>query len=112
LTILVLGWSLLTGFVALATLLPRGSMLVLVVLLALRLLFGMFQAGGFPVLARVLADWMPTRERASAQGLVWTFSRLGGALIPFFFYWMLDVFDTWTTPFWLLAGVGVLWSCA
>src|SRR5262249_39599474 len=111
LTVLVLGWSLLTGFVALAVLLPRGSLLVLFVLLLLRFLFGMFQAGGFPALARVITDWMPARERASAQGLVWTFSRLGGALIPFFFLWLLNLFDTWTTPFCLLAGLGIAW-CA
>jgi sugar phosphate permease len=109
LTLLVLGWSLFTGLLALAVLLPPGSQLVLVFLLGMRFLFGMFQAGGFPALARVLADWMPARERASAQGWVWTFSRLGGALIPFFFRWLVNLFGTWTTAFWLLAGAGILW---
>ena len=68
LTILVLGWSLLTGAVALAVLLPPVAMLPFVFLLVLRFLFGMFQAGGFPTLGRVIADWMPVTERGSRPG--------------------------------------------
>src|SRR5437763_13100242 len=59
LTLLVLGWSLTAGAVALTALLPPGGWLAFAALLVLRFLFGMFQAGGFPGLARVLADWMP-----------------------------------------------------
>src|SRR5204862_5069799 len=44
LTILVLGWSVLTGLVALAAILSPGW-LPFVLLVALRFLFGMFQAG-------------------------------------------------------------------
>jgi MFS transporter, ACS family, glucarate transporter len=109
LTILVLSWSLLSGATALGVLLPGGAALAFAVLLGLRFLFGVFQAAEFPTLARVLADWMPVGERASAQGLVWTFSRLGGALVPFLFAGMLWFFGTWTTPFWIMAGLGVLW---
>src|SRR5262245_4924376 len=58
LTALALGWSLLVGVVALTVTLPPGSWVVFGVLLALRFLFGAFQAGGFPILARVIADWM------------------------------------------------------
>ncbi len=67
LTILVLGWSLMTGAVALAAFLPRRTVLPFVFLVALRFLFGMFQAGGFPSLGRVIADWMPITERGSAR---------------------------------------------
>jgi sugar phosphate permease len=112
LTFLVLGWSLLTGAVALVVYLPAGTLLPFAVLLVLRFLFGMFQAGGFPALARVVADWMPVRERGSAQGTIWTLSRLGGALSPLLFGWLFRVFGTWTTPFWILAGLGVVWSAA
>jgi len=45
LTFLVLGWSLLTGAVALVADLPAVGLLPFVVLLILRFLFGMFQAG-------------------------------------------------------------------
>ncbi len=110
LTILVLGWSLLTGAIALAAALPAEPMLAFLFLLGIRFLFGMFQAGGFPTLARALADWIPLKQRASAQGMSWTFSRLGGAFVPFLFLWLFDSFGTWTTPFWIMGGLGVLWA--
>src|SRR3954465_2067595 len=59
LTILVLGWSLLVGTVAFASLLPTGPFAVFPYLFVVRFLFGAFQGGGFPALARVVADWMP-----------------------------------------------------
>ena len=112
LTILVLGWSLLTGAVAIAALLPGGTMLPFVFLLVLRFFFGMFQAGGFPTLGRVIADWMPTTERGSAQGSIWMFSRWGGALIPFLLIWLFRGWGSWPIPFLLIAGLGLLWCGA
>ena len=112
LTILVLGWSLLTGAVALAALLPRGPMLALVFLLVLRFAFGMFQAGGFPTVGRVIADWMPLAERGSAQGLIWMFSRWGAALIPFLLVWLFRVCHGWPIPFLLIAALGFVWCGA
>jgi sugar phosphate permease len=112
LTLLVVGWSLTAGAVALTAGLPPGGWLVFAVLVVLRFLFGGFQAGGFPVLARVIADWMPARQRGLGQGMVWTFSRLGGALAPLLVVWLITVvFYNWATPCWLLAGAGLLW-CA
>jgi sugar phosphate permease len=112
LTILVVGWSLLSGAVALTILLPVGGWLPFAFLLALRFLFGMFQGGGFPGLARVLADWMPTQQRGLAQGMVWTFSRLGGFLAPLLFLVLFKAFGGWATPLCLLAGLGLVWCAA
>ena len=112
LTILVLGWSVLTGAVALAALLPPGATLALVFLLVLRFLFGMLQAGGFPTVGRVIADWMPLTERGSAQGAIWMFSRWGGALIPFLLAWLFRRCGGWPIPFLLIAGLGLLWCGA
>jgi len=109
LTVLVLAWSLLSGITALALFLP--ATLAFLFLLVVRFLFGLFQAAQFPCLARVMADWMPLAERARSQGIVWMFSRLGGAVVPFLFGGLLVIFGTWTTPFLVMAGLGVLW-CA
>lgn len=109
LTILVLGWSALTGAVALTALLPGGAWGTFAFLLVLRFLFGALQAGGFPGLARVLADWMPARQRGFAQGMVWTFSRLGGFLAPLLIYWLFRAFGGWATPFWIMASLGLVW---
>jgi sugar phosphate permease len=120
LTGLVLAWSLLSGITAMAALLPdRVAFLFLgfpvtiafLFLMAVRFLFGVFQAAQFPCLARVMADWMPLGERARAQGILWMFSRLGGALVPFLFGGLLVLFGTWTTPFVVMGGMGLLW-CA
>jgi sugar phosphate permease len=110
LTILVLGWSLLTAAVALAVLLPFVAW-QFAFLLVVRLLFGALQAGGFPVLGRIMADWMPVTERGFAQGSIWMFSRWGGALIPFLLTWLFVTCGNWPIPFVLIAGLGVLW-CA
>jgi ACS family glucarate transporter-like MFS transporter len=112
LTVLVLGWSLLVGVLALTAGLPPGTWLVFGCLAALRFLFGGFQAGGMPVLARVIADWMPARQRGFAQGMSWMCSRVGGFLAPILVGWLIrDVFHGWAVPMWLLASLGLLW-CA
>jgi MFS transporter, ACS family, glucarate transporter len=111
LTVLVLGWSLLTAAVALAVLLPHVAAFEFAFLLVVRFLFGAFQAGGFPVLGRIMADWMPITQRGFAQGSIWMFSRWGGALIPFLLTWLFGVYGNWPIPFVMIAGLGVLW-CA
>jgi MFS transporter, ACS family, glucarate transporter len=113
LTLLVLGWSVLTGLVALTALFSPETGLAFAFLLGVRFLFGALQAGGFPALARVLADWMPKQQRGFAQGLVWTFSRLGGFVAPLLFLRLyLGFGNQWAPPFWILAGVGFLWCAA
>jgi sugar phosphate permease len=112
LTLLVLGWSLMTGCIALVVFLPAVMAVQFGFLLALRFLFGMFQAGGFPALARVMADWMPVQERATAQGLIWTASRLGGALAPLFLAALIVQCESWQLPLLIVAYIGFLWCAA
>jgi len=107
LTVLVLVWSVLSGITAMGLLFPAA--VAFAFLLGVRFFFGLFQAAQFPCLARVIADWMPPTERAGAQGIVWMFSRLGGALVPFLFGAMMRFFGTWTTPFIVMAALGVAW---
>jgi MFS transporter, ACS family, glucarate transporter len=112
LTLLVLGWSLSIGAIAFAAALPNVLLFQLAFLLVMRFVFGMFQAGGFPALGRVIADWMPINERGKAQGSIWMFSRWGGALIPFVLMWLFRVCGSWPVPFLLIAGLGLLWCAA
>jgi sugar phosphate permease len=111
LTILVLGWSLLTAAVALAVFLPSDVALLFAFLLVMRFLFGAFQAGGFPVIGRMMADWMPVTQRGFAQGSIWMFSRWGGALIPFLLTWLFAIWGSWPVPFVMIACLGFFW-CA
>ncbi len=112
LTILVLGWSVLTGVTALASRLPVGGAWPFCYLIGVRFLFGAFQAGAFPAWARVMTDWTLVGQRATAQGAVWMLSRLGGVVGPYLFLGLFLCFDTWTTPLWVLAGLGVVWCAA
>jgi sugar phosphate permease len=112
LVLVVLGGSLMTAATAAVVLLPRVFSVQLGYLLTLRFLFGMFQAGTFPVLARLLADWMPTTERGSAQGFLWMCSRAGGVLAPMVMVWLFHRLGNWRSPLVLGAGLGVLWCLA
>ena len=82
LTIILLGWSLLTGLTALAGGPLTGAIAPLTFLLAARFVFRALQAGFFPVWSRVITDWIPLANRTSAQGIVWMFSRLGAPSGP------------------------------
>jgi ACS family glucarate transporter-like MFS transporter len=106
---IILGGSLLTAGLALVGLLPRGPVLVFAALLVLRFLFGAVQAGTFPVISRMMADWMPTTERGSAQGAVWMSSRVGGFIAPLLIVWLFEAMGDWKLPLVLVAGLGLLW---
>src|SRR5262249_61174205 len=113
LTILVVGWSLTLAAVATIAIVPWRGWMPFALLFALRSLFGMFQAGGFPGVARVVADWLPTRRRGYAQGVIWTFSRLGGFAAPLLFALSLfPAFGGWALPAGLPAGPGLLLGAA
>jgi ACS family glucarate transporter-like MFS transporter len=110
-TLLVLGGSAMTAGAALAGFFSGSLGLAFALLLLIRFCFGMFQAGTFPVLSRILTDWMPMGERGSAQGAVWMASRLGGFLAPWTFTLLFFAFGNWQAPLVMLAAVGLLW-CA
>ena len=111
LVLIALGGSLTTAAVVLVRLLPAATAWPFALLLLLRALFGMFQAGTFPSLSRMLADWMPTTERGSAQGFIWTSARLGGMLAPLAITALIGGLGTWSTALAVAAALGVLW-CA
>jgi sugar phosphate permease len=100
--------ALLTGAVALAVVLPGGWAAAFGLLLALRFLFGLFQAGLFPPLSRAMADWMPLQERGTAQGLIWMTSRLGGALAPLLLAPLVLSLGGWPQALVALTALGLL----
>ncbi len=109
LTLLVVTWSTLTAATALVGMTSTTVAADFALLFGVRFLFGAFQSGGFPVWARVMTDWIPLSERASGQGIIWMFSRLGGAVSPFVFLWLYQSFDTWRTPLVILGLLGLAW---
>jgi len=78
-------------------------------LVIVRFCFGIGSAGAYPNAAGVLWRWLPARERARGQGIVWGASRLGGALAPLLLV-PLAVSLGWRAVFWVLAAVGAVWA--
>ena len=101
LTRVVLWWSLFTVLTGLAT--------GFVMLLVIRILFGMGEAGAYPNTSIVLRKWFPAIERARAQAVIWGASRLGAALTPFLVLPIQQHYH-WQTSFYLLGALGIVWA--
>ena len=103
LTLSVFFWSLFTLCTGLAT--------GISVLIFIRFLFGLAEAGVYPQAARALHNWTLTRERGLALGFLNMGSRLGAAFgslaAPVCAAWR-----GWPTSFWYLGIVGVIWAAA
>ena len=124
LTRIVLCWSIftaLTGCIqtfAFDTGIPApwlsGATLVfdsLILMLVVRFLFGIGEAGAYPNLTRVTRDWFPVQERAFALGAIWMCARIGGAIAPLLFGRAAVMFG-WRNAFFALGLIGILWVIA
>lgn len=80
------------------------------VMVAIRFLFGVGEAGAYPNIARALGRWFPFRERATAQSFIWLCSRLGGAFAPVIIGVLMVLGGDWQRAFWILGAVGVVWA--
>jgi sugar phosphate permease len=107
----ILGGSILTIVLVLVAFLPPQAGSIVIFLVICRFLFGAFQAGTFPSISHMMADWMPSSERGSAQGAIWMSSWLGGALAPLLLVWHFALAGDWKLPLVLVGLVGILW-CA
>jgi ACS family glucarate transporter-like MFS transporter len=79
-------------------------------LLIIRFLFGAFEAGAYPNIARALAQWFPYRERAAAQSFIWFSSRFGGAFAPGIIGGLISFGGTWQRAFYFLGFAGITWA--
>jgi MFS family permease len=115
---IVLWWSLFTaltgsvdGVLRWFTSSPTVGML-LALLLAVRFLFGVGEAGAYPNIGRTLARWFPFYQRASAMGTIWMASRLGGAFAPLLIGLLMTALGGWREAFWVLGVLGGAWAVA
>jgi ACS family glucarate transporter-like MFS transporter len=79
-----------------------------VLLLLIRFLFGLGEAGAYPNIARALRNWFPFSRRGFAQGLLWMCGRWGGAFAPMLiglFAWLYG----WRGAFFTFGVFGVVW---
>ena len=103
LTVVVTLWSIFTAFTGLAW--SYTSMLVV------RFLFGAGEAGAFPNMARAIYSWIPVKERGITQGINFSGSRIGSAFALPLVAWLITAIG-WRMSFYVLGGIGVLWSLA
>ena len=77
LTRVVLAWSIFTAL--------SGVAIGFYSLLVYRFLFGVGEAGAFPIMARVQSRWLPASAQGRVSGILWLVARWGGALsLPLF----------------------------
>jgi sugar phosphate permease len=101
LAIIVTWWSLFTSATALAW--SAVSMTII------RFLFGMGEAGAFPIATRSLSRWMLPAERGFAQGITHAGSRLGAALTPSLVVLVIANYG-WRAAFVMFGMLGLAWS--
>jgi ACS family glucarate transporter-like MFS transporter len=87
-----------------------GASWNLVSLVSIRFLFGISEAGAFPGSARAICNWLPAGERGRANGILFSGSRLGGAISFPLLAWMLARWQ-WRVAFRILGGLGLSWAC-
>ncbi len=101
LTIIVTYWSAMTA----ATAAAAGATSFVV----FRFLFGIGEAGAFPVATRAMQLWFPRHERGFVQGITHSASRLGAAIAPPIVVLIMTTLG-WRSVFYICGAVGIIWS--
>lgn len=96
----VIWWSVFTALTGLS----NGFWMLLLI----RFLFGMGEAGAYPNSSIALAKWFPATERARCQAWIWAASRVGGAITPFVVVPIQQAFG-WRITFFVLGILGCIW---
>lgn len=84
-------------------------------LAASRLLLGAGEGGGFPAATRVVAEWFPAKDRATAMGLINAGTGVGGVIAPPLIAAIILNADwlgvsSWRWVFFITGAFGLLWA--
>jgi ACS family glucarate transporter-like MFS transporter len=110
---IVLWWSLFTALTGLVWQTGFWFLSGIGLLIVIRFLFGMGEAGAYPNITRALHNWFPATERASAQGTVWMAGRLMGGLTPLVWMFVVERWGlSWRAAFLIFGVIGILWCIA
>lgn len=110
---IVLWWSVFTALTGLVGLSVFGIAFGLGMLVVIRFLFGMGEAGAYPNITRALHNWFPFQERAVAQGAVWMAGRLMGGLTPIVWLGVVEIGElSWRAAFLIFGVLGTIWCVA
>ena len=104
LTLGTLWWGV---FTALTGLVPSGFAGVLWLLLSVRFALGVGEAVVFPASNRLVASWVPSRERGLANGLIFAGVGAGAGVTPPLITYILQHYG-WRSSFYISAIIGVV----
>jgi ACS family hexuronate transporter-like MFS transporter len=74
-----------------------------------RFLLGMGEGGGFPAATRAVSEWFPSKERATAMGIINAGTAVGAVIAPPMIAIILSYMN-WRWIFLLTGGIGLLWT--
>lgn len=100
-TLIMVFWSLACASHALAV--------SFAMLLLSRFLLGIGEGGGFPAATRAVAEWFPTKERATAMGIINAGTSVGAVVAPPLIAVILS-YLSWRWIFLVAGGMGLLWT--
>jgi MFS family permease len=101
LTRVVTWWSAFTSITGMVSSYP--------LLLIVRFLFGMGEAGAYPNASIVIGRWIPQHKRASVWGIIWMTSQIGAAIAPLLVV-PIQLHYGWRTSFYVFGILGLIWS--
>jgi len=104
LTIGVVWWGV---FTTLITFLPPPMSGLIFALMAIRFLLGIGEAVVYPASNCVVAAWMPSTERGSANGFIFTGVGFGSGITPPLITYIM-VHYGWRWSFWVSAALGLI----
>jgi ACS family glucarate transporter-like MFS transporter len=97
-------WSVFTG---LTSVVRQAAMLI-----GVRFLFGVGEAGGYPTISRAIYSWLPIGERGITNSLIFSGGRLGAAIAMPGVVWLIAVTGGWQQAFYFLGAVGLVVAVA
>jgi ACS family glucarate transporter-like MFS transporter len=101
--IAIIWWSV---FTALLPAIPAGMSGALGLIVTVRLLLGIGEAIIFPASNRLVANWIPSRERGLANGIIFAGVGLGGSIAPLLMTYIM-IRESWRAAFWICALIGL-----
>ncbi len=94
-------------FTILTAAIPRSPAGVVAAFVGVRMLLGVGESVIYPASNRVVARWIPTQERGTANGLIFAGGGLGAALAPPLIAFIM-LRGGWRVSFWVCALLGLL----
>jgi MFS transporter, ACS family, hexuronate transporter len=100
-TLIMLFWSLACA--------SHAAAITFGMLIASRFLLGAGEGGGFPAATRVVAEWFPTTERATAMGIINAGTAIGAIAAPPLIA-VIVTYLGWRWIFLITGAIGLFWT--